>query len=398
MPDHNLTTRDAAAPAAGQTAAAAPRRARRFRLVLAGIGALALGAAAMLREEIATLIPGEAPAATTTRPAEPPPALTVAVAEAAPRALARSVVGDGSVVAWQELVIGAEAGGLRVAEVPVQEGDTVAEGQLLVRLDDDLLRAARDQAEAAVAEAEATLRLARQELARAAELARTSIATRQTVEQRQATVAQAEARLAAATARREEAVARLDQARILAPAPGIVSRRSVLPGNVTVAGQEMIRLIRDGRLELDARVPELELGAIRPGQPVEVRHGERSVPAEVRAVAPTVAPETRLGTVHVALPPDSGLRPGMFARAEIRPEAATGLAVPQAALLFREGRPAVMVLQGEHVELRPVTTGHRQDGLVEVTSGLAAGERVVVAGAGFLSDGDRVRVAAGETR
>jgi RND family efflux transporter MFP subunit len=398
MPDHNVTSREVAAPVAVQAAdRAAPRGPRRGRLILAAVAVLAVGAAAMLRAEIVALVPGEAPAVTETRH-EPPPALTVAVAEATPRPLARSVVGDGSVVAWEELVIGAEAGGLRVAEVPVQEGETVAEGQLLVRLDDDLLRAARDQAEAAVAEAEATLRLAQQELARAAELARTSIATRQTVEQRQATVAQAEARLAAAVARRAEAAARLDQARILAPAPGIVSRRSVLPGTVTVAGQEMMRLIRDGRLELDARVPELELGTIRPGQPVEVRHGDRTVTAEVRAVAPTVSPETRLGTVHIALPPGSGLRPGMFAHAEIRPEAGTGLVVPQAALLFREGRPAVMVLQGEHVELRPVATGRRQDGVVEVTSGLSAGERVVVAGAGFLSDGDRVRVAAGEPR
>jgi multidrug efflux pump subunit AcrA (membrane-fusion protein) len=63
-------------------------------------------------------------------------------------------------------------------------------------------------------------------------------------------------------------------------------------------------------------------------------------------------------------------------------------------VLFRGGRPAVFVLTGDRVALRPVTTGRRQDGVVEVTAGVAAGERVVVAGAGFLSDGDRVRVPA----
>ncbi len=227
------------------------------------------------------------------------------------------------------------------------------------------------------------------------ELARTSSATRQTVEQRAATTAQAEARLASAVARREEAAARLAQTRIVAPADGVVSRRSALLGSVTSAGQEMLRLVRDGRLELDARVPELELASLRPGQSVRVVHGDRVVMAELRAIAPTVSAETRLGIAHVALPHDAGLRPGMFARAEILPGDAPGLTVPQAAVLFREGRPAVFVLQGERVALRPVSTARRQDGVVEVTSGLAEGERVVVSGAGFLSDGDRVRVAEG---
>ena len=69
--------------------------------------------------------------------------------------------------------------------------------------------------------------------------------------------------------------------------------------------------------------------------------------------------------------------------------------MPHEAILFREGRPAVFVLSGDgdRVELRPLATGRRREGVVEVTEGLAPGERVVVSGAGFLSDGDRVRVA-----
>jgi RND family efflux transporter MFP subunit len=391
MPDHNLPRQELGE--APVRASAAPRRRRRAPLILAALVLAALGGAVALREDLAALLPARAPAPAATATAEPPPALTVAVAEAAPRPLARSVAGDGSVVAWQELVIGAEAGGLRVAEVLFEEGQAVRQGQLLIRMDDALLQAGLNQAEAAIAEADAALRLARQELARAVDLARTSSAPRQTVEQREAAAAQAEARLASAVARRDEVAARLAQARILAPADGIVSKRAVLPGNVTGVGQELLRLIRDGRLELDARVPELELPALRPGQTVRVTHGERTIEAELRAVAPTVSPETRLGIAHVALPPDSGLRPGMFARAEILPGAAPGLTVPQSAMLFREGRPAVFVLEGERVALRPVATGRRQDGRVEITAGLAEGERVVVSGAGFLSDGDRVRVA-----
>ncbi len=155
-------------------------------------------------------------------------------------------------------------------------------------------------------------------------------------------------------------------------------------------------MIRDGRLELDARVPELELAALRPGQPARVLHGEREIAAQVRALAPVVAGETRLGIVHVALPPESGLRPGMFARAEIAPEAALpALTVPQEAVVFREGGPVVFVLPegAERVAQRQVATGLRREGVVEIREGLAAGERVVATGAGFLSDGDRIRVA-----
>ncbi|WP_135466283.1 efflux RND transporter periplasmic adaptor subunit [Crenalkalicoccus roseus] len=397
MPDHNF-------PAPRDLAAAppeAPRRPARRRRWVAGMAILLALAGLIALLPRAELLSGiELPAVRRPAPplaaaGAPPPALTVAVQPVTPRLLGRQVVGDGSVVAWQELVLGAEIGGLRVVEVAVEEGDRVRQGQVLVRLEDAVLAAQRDQAVAAVTEAEAALRIAQQDLQRAAELVRTNSVPRQTLEQREAATRQAEARLAAAEARRDEAVARLAQTRILAPADGIVTRRVALLGSVVPAGQEMLRLAREGRLELNARVPELELAAVAPGMAVRVTHGERVIEGRVRAIAPTVSAETRLGTVHVALPPESGLRPGMFARAEILAEAAPVLAVPQEAVVFRDGRPAVFVLAegGEQVALRAIATGRRRDGMVEVREGLAAGERVVVAGAGFLEDGDRVRLA-----
>jgi RND family efflux transporter MFP subunit len=325
---------------------------------------------------------------------EPPPTLAVAVVPVASRPFSRLISGDGSVVAWQELMLGAEAGGLRVAEVAVDEGDHVRQGQLLVRMEDAVPAAQLARADAGLAEAEAALSIARADLSRAVELARSQNTPRQVLEQRQSAARQAEARLASARAARDESRARLDQTRILAPYDGIVLRRSVLPGAVTAVGQEMLRLLRDSRLELDARVPELDLGTVSPGQPVIVRHGAREIAATVRALAPEVAADSRLGIVHVALPPDSGLRPGMFARAEIRAEAASALMVPQEALVFRDGGAGAFVLEGQRVRLRRLTTGMRQDGMVEVLEGLATGEQVVRSGAGFLADGDHVRLAA----
>ena len=327
--------------------------------------------------------------------AEPAPSLSVAVVPAELRALPRVIDGDGSVVAWQELVLGAETGGLRVAELLVDEGDRVSAGQVLMRLDDTVATAQRDRARASLQEAEAALAIARTDLGRATELSSSGSASRQVVDQRQSAARQAEARLASTRAALAESEARLAQATVTAPADGIVLRRPVLPGAVPGIGTELLRLLRDGRLELDARVPELDLATIAPGQAVRVMHGAREITATVRAIAPGVTPESRLGTVHVALPPDSGLRPGMFARPEIRGESASRVTIPQEAVVFREGAAAAFVLDGEHVRLRRLQTGARLDGMVEVLQGVQAGEHVVRAGAGFLADGDRVRVVPG---
>lgn len=323
------------------------------------------------------------------------PALTVAAGPVVTRRLAGTVVGDGSIVAWQELVIGTEVGGLRIVEAPLDEGMPVRAGALLARLDDSVLAAQASQAQAAIGEAEAFLDFARQEEARSETLVRSQTGSRQVLEQRQSATRQAEARLVSARARLAEVETRMAQTRILAPTDGLVSRVSVRIGAVPGQGQELFRILRDNRLELEARVPELELADVRAGQRATVRHGAREIAAEVRLVAPVVAAETRLGLVRIALPSDSGLRPGMFARAEIHGTAREAVMVPASAIVFREGAPQAFVLPegADRVAMRRLVTGARQDGMVEITEGLAPGERVITAGAGFLVNGDLVRVA-----
>lgn len=324
-----------------------------------------------------------------------PVPLTVTVAPVELRQLGQVILGDGSVVAWQEIVLGAEAGGLRVAEVLAEEGDRVAAGQLLLRFDDSLQAALAAQTEAAVTEAMAALQLTRAELSRASALARDAITSRQVVESRQAAMLQAEARLAVAHARRDEAAARLAQTRILSPADGIVARRAVTLGSVPAPGQEVFRIIRDGQLELAAKVPELALHGAAPGQRVVVRHGEHVTAGSVRAIAPLVDPATRLGLVHVALPEGSGLRPGMFAHAEIAVEPREVLAVPEQAVAMRGGVPVAFVLGADaRLSARLVEPGMREGGFVEIRAGLQAGESIVTSGLGFLVDGAPARAAA----
>jgi RND family efflux transporter MFP subunit len=303
------------------------------------------------------------------------------------------IVGTGSVAAWQQLTVAAEIAGLRIVEIAVDEGDAVKQGQVLARLDDSIFKAQSAQFEASIREAEANLANARADFRRAAELQASHNIPEATYEQRETAARTAEARLAMIHAQYAEVKAKLEQVVIRAPTDGVISKRSALLGSVASVGAELFRMIRDGRIEVQGLVPELDIGKIKPGQRARVVHGDIAVTGTVRLVSPVVDPATRLGMAYVAVPADSGLRPGMFAKAEIAVGTTDALSVPQEALIFRDGRPAAFAVRADNrVALRPLETGTRQNGWVEVKSGLDLSDRIVVAGAGFLSDGDLVRV------
>ena len=129
---------------------------------------------------------------------------------------------------------------------------------------------------------------------------------------------QANARVATARAALDAAQLRRDFAELRAPADGVISKRLIQPGQVVSAGSELLRLIRDGRLELDAQVPETELPLVRAGQSATVTSSEAGqTTGSVRIVTPEVNAQTRLGLARISLAPGAQLRPGMFARAEI---------------------------------------------------------------------------------
>ncbi|MFD2184332.1 efflux RND transporter periplasmic adaptor subunit [Rhodoplanes azumiensis] len=358
-------------------------------LIAAGLAAYA-AAPASAPAQSSTAVPARA---------EARPALTVSVAGVETRRITRSVVGTGSVAAWQPLTVAAEIAGLRIVEVTVDEGDRVTAGQVLARFEDAILQAQHAQYEAAALEAEANALNAQAELRRAQELQAGRNIAEATFQQRQMTARATEARLGMIRAQRDEVKARIAQTVVRAPTDGIVAKRTALVGTVSSVGAELFKMIRDGRVELQAQVPELDLASVAVGQPVKVVHGDTVVAGRVRLVAPVVDPATRLGTVYVALPADSGLKPGMFANAEIVTGSAEVLAVPQEALVFRDGRPAAFAVGPDgRVAVKLLDTGTRQDGWVEVRGGLGRGERIVFAGAGFLNDGDLVRIDSADAR
>jgi RND family efflux transporter MFP subunit len=318
---------------------------------------------------------------------------TVTVATATLQNLPRTVTASGSVSAWEEVPVGAETGGLTATGVFVDEGSYVRQGQPLVQLNDDLLRAQLRQQQAAVQTAEANAARDQAALDRAQELKERGFLSQASLDTALANQRASSANLASAQAALSETRTRLSQATIRAPVGGLVISRSVTRGQIVSAGTELFRIVRDGRLELDAQVPETELALVRAGQTATISSDQVGEAAgRVRIVTPEVNPETRLGVARIALS-GGDFRPGMFARARIQVGDQPAVTVPTAAVLYRENRAGVFVMGADgRAHFRQVTVLSRTNARTALT-GIEVGARVVVEGAGFLGEGDRVTVA-----
>lgn len=322
------------------------------------------------------------------------PALTVSLVAPQQQDWAQLIPANGNVVAWQEAVIGPEISNYRIAEVKVQVGERVKKGQVLARIASDTVASELAEVRAAVAEIEASAAEAKSNSERATELKTKGFYSTQLHTQYQTADHTAQARLAAARARLQAAELKMGKTAVLAPDDGVISASGAVVGSLTQSGQELFRLIRGGRLEWRAEVPAADLARIQPGVPARLSNpaGE-IVQGQVRTVAPSVDAQTRNGLVYVDLPASPAVRAGMFARGEFALAASPALTLPQTALVLREGFAYVFRFDGEsRVAQTKVLTGRRQGERVEIVSGLDASARVVERGAGFLADGDTVKI------
>lgn len=332
-----------------------------------------------------------------TKPAAAAPAkaaLTVTTTQPQRSTLATQLSANGSIAAWQEASVGAEANGWRLAEVRVNVGDVVRRGQVLATFANEMAQADLAQSRAALAEAEAALAAARADAQRARDLQSSGALSAQQVTQLLTAETTTAARLEALKAALKVQEIRLQQTQVLAPDNGVISARSATVGAVVPAGTELFRLIRQGRLEWRAEVAASELASLKPGQAVRVSaSGADTVPGRVRMVAPTVDAATRNGLVYVDLPQPGALKAGMFARGEFETGSSAALTLPQTAVLLRDGFSYVFrVGPDSKVSQTKVVVGRRNGDRIEVISGLEANTRVVASGGGFLADGDTVKV------
>jgi RND family efflux transporter MFP subunit len=370
------------------TKSAMDRRGRRIRSTMGGLAILVL----MTGCDRDTAAPKSQPRSQLAH-------ATVSVSQASRKAIPEQIVALGSIDAWQELTLSAQTSGVSVMEVTVTENDRVKHGDLLVRLDDRVLKAQIAQQRATIAEAQANVESAQNKAARANVLAASQAMSKEDVEERRMAIKTSQAKLEQAQAALEQLERQWEQTRIVAPADGYVSQKPAVIGTIVQVGTELVRLIRDGRLEVEAKVPDKDLGFIREQQVARIRvPGGREIEARVRAVAAKVDPKTRLGVVYVSLPAQSNVKPGMFANVSIEAGAREALTIPEEAVVWRENKAAVFVVDGTaRVTLTGIVTGARKSGLVVVEQGLKDNDRIVSTGAGFLNDGDTVRAVLAET-
>jgi RND family efflux transporter MFP subunit len=324
---------------------------------------------------------------------------------------------SGYVVARRKAVVSAKIQG-RLAELRVEEGSRVREGELIARLESNDYEAQVRRAQASVQRAEADLSEARRQAALAERLAADKIVSRDQVEVAQSRVQIAEASLAQAGAEVGFAQAQLANTRILAPFTGTVVKKMaevgesvapIPPGvNISTSSGAVVALADLETLEVEADVAESNVAKLREGQPAEVTveaFPDRRYRAVLRQVIPT-ADRTK-ATVQVKvtiLDKDLDLKPEMSSKVTfLEPESplVAGAApappvvkVPAPAVVKRGDRTVVFEVQGGTVRERAITAGPEREGQVEVKQGLAGGESLVARPPEGMRDGDAVRVKA----
>ena len=372
-----------------------------FYALRSGSGAQAPGADAS--RAAATPVAG-APAAAGNGTAKA--ALTVSTVMVKPVDLALNFSANGGVYAWQEAGVGAEVQGLRVNDVRVDVGQSVQRGQVLATFSADGVLADMAVARAGVAEAQANALEAQANADRARSLQNSGALSSQQIQQMLTVEQSARARLESAKAALDAQQVRMQHTQVLAPDSGTIVQRNVAVGAVAGPG-DLFRLIRQGRLEWRAEVTSSELARVQPGAEVFVTApGGAVARARVRMIGPTVDAQTRAGLVYVdllgmregeKLALGAAFKPGMFAKGDFVFGNSSALTIPQQAVVVRDGFSYCFVVGADgRVAQRKISVGRRssaQDGgVVEVLSGLEPGAQVVAGGAGFLNDGDLVKV------
>lgn len=333
------------------------------------------------------------------RPAGPPATLVTAIT-VQPRDLEVVEHVVGSLENVVDPSVGAEVAG-RVVRVLAYTGRKVRQGELLAEIDprDFEIQARADAAE--IARLESLLAQQERVLERQQKLVAQGFISRNAADEALAQRNALRESLVAARARAEQTKRNLGKTRVTAPVDGVIEVQIVAPGDFVKVGDPLFRMVGTGRLRARLPLPENADRVVRPGLKVRLAAPaapERELEARIDELRPTVVAQSRALEAIVRFDNDGTFRGGGSVNARIVTEVRAGaLMVPEQAVVLRPAGKVVYVLaerDGRLVaEQRPVETGVRQDGAYEIVKGLAAGERVAVDGAGFLTHGAPVALA-----
>ncbi|WP_119270411.1 efflux RND transporter periplasmic adaptor subunit [Taklimakanibacter deserti] len=305
----------------------------------------------------------------------------VEVAAAATKTMSDDITAVGSLLSDESVQIAAETAG-RVTEIKFTEGDEVAAGEVLITLDDTLIAAQREDAEARLA-------LAKANYERAASLRKSGTASQTTLD-----TANSERLVAQAVYDLIEA--QHQKLSIKAPFPGVMGFRTVSPGAYVTAGTPLANLEKIDRLKVNFSVPEFYLSKLSVGQKIEIiadaLPGTR-FEGQIYAIDPAVDVNGRAIRVKATLPnEDDKLRPGLLARITVKGQPRTAVTIPESALVPRGSDFLVFKADNGKAKETKVLAGRRENGFVEILEGVEVGQQVVIAGQARLRDGADVEI------
>ena len=322
------------------------------------------------------------PATSTAREAPELPPVNVTVQTIVPSTLHERIELSGRIEPWVDVQVSTELGGA-VEFVGFDQGDYVRRGQELARVGTDLYQAALDEAEASLTRAEATYEKARQLFDRQAVPRQDVIDATGDFEVRKAQVAQSRLRL--------------ERSRITAPISGRALTREIEPGEVLAPGAPITVIQRVDRLKAAIGIPESDIALFAVGGEAILHvdaYPDRTFTGTISFVGPATVGASRTFPAEIAVANgDGALRPGMIARVSlVRRTFENAVVVPRDALHERDSGTVAVVVETDVARVRTVTLDASEDGSVLVTSGLEAGDRLVVEGQRGLVEGQRVRV------
>jgi len=306
---------------------------------------------------------------------------------------------SGSLTPERSATIRSEMSGA-VLQTYAEAGQRVGSGQPLAQLDAAVLRDQQLSARGAVTTAQSSYDIAQRELSRNTALEQAGAIAERDLERARNALVSAQGQLATARAQLANINKQLDKASVQAPFAGVVSQRQVNAGDVVSPGTALFTVVDPGSMQLEASVPADALAQVRVGMPVEFRvngYPNRSFTGRIIRVNPTADPVTRQVKI-VASIPNAGntLVGGLFAEGRVSSETRTAPMVPVSAVDERGLRPTVVRLKNGKIEKVEVGTGIRDAAAetVEITSGLAAGDTLLLGAARGISPGTPVRVSA----
>jgi membrane fusion protein (multidrug efflux system) len=354
---------------------------RKWVLLIVVALVVAVGAWVYLRK------PGPAAplAATTSAPLQ---LASVDLAKVESRVLSRVLPLSGSMAPVVQATVKAKVGG-EIQQLTVREGQDVREGDVIARIDTRNLQAQYDRELAAVDKARAELQLATLNRDKNRQLLDQKYISQNTFEATESAYAGNVASLKLAEANARLAKIDLDDAVVRAPFAGTIAKRLVQPGEKVSADSSIVTLVDLRHMLLEAAVPAAEIPAINVGQPVRFRvggFGQRQFDGEVQRINPITAEGSRAITVYIAVAnADRALKGGMFAQGELVLNSNSPvMSIPAAAVKYESAVPVVYTLEGDRIRRQQITLGIQTEGnaYVEVSAGLKAGDRVILADIG----------------